>query len=72
MEQRKAVELGEHRLERERHVVARVAIGNREDVEIVDLLAAGLEVRERALDRHAEADETRIGHRCDRSASVGR
>jgi hypothetical protein len=35
-----AVELGEHGLERERHVVARVAVGDREDVEIVDLLAA--------------------------------
>jgi hypothetical protein len=71
MEQREAIELGEHRLERERHVVARVAVSDREDVEIVDLLTAGLEVRERALDRHAKADETRIGHRCDRSASRG-
>jgi hypothetical protein len=58
---RQALQLVEHRSHRERHVVARVAIGDREDIEVVDLLAPGLEVRERALDDGTEADETGIG-----------
>ena len=37
---REPVELVEHGAQRERHVVARVAVGDREDVEVVDLLAA--------------------------------
>ena len=57
-----AVELVEHGAQRERHVVAGVAVGDREDVEVVDLLAARLELAERALDDGAEADEAGIGH----------
>ena len=52
-----AVELVEHGAQRQRHVVARVAVGDREDVEVVDLVAARLELRERTLDDGAEADE---------------
>ena len=59
---RQAVELVEHRPHGERHVVARVAVGDREDVEVVDLLAPGLELREGAPDDGAEADEARVGH----------
>ena len=55
-----AIELGEHGLERERHVVARVAVGDREDVEVVDLLAAGLERGERALDDRPEPAEAGV------------
>ena len=52
----------QHGAQRERHVVARVAVGDREDVEVVDLLAPGLELRRGALDDGAEADEAGIGH----------
>ena len=38
-----AVELLHHRAHRHRHVVAGVAVGDREDVEVVDLLAALLQ-----------------------------
>ena len=58
---REPVELVEHGAQRERHVVARVAVGDREHVEVVDLLAACLQLRQRALDDGAEADEARIG-----------
>ena len=58
-----AVELVEHRAHRERHVVARVAVGDGEDVEVVDLLAACLQFGQRTLDDGPEADEARIGHR---------
>ncbi len=57
-----AVELGQHRAQRERHVVARVAVGNREHVEVVDLLAARFQVRQRPRHGGAEADQVRIGH----------
>ena len=57
---RQAVELVEHGAQRERHVVARVAVGDREDVEVVDLLPPALQLGERALDDRAEADEARI------------
>jgi hypothetical protein len=52
----------EHGAQGQRHVVARVAVGHREDVEVVDLLAPVLEVRE--SDRHhaPEALYGRIGH----------
>ena len=57
-----AVELVEHGAQRERHVVAGVAVGDREDVEVVDLLAACLELAEGALDDGAEADKAGIRH----------
>ena len=50
------VELVEHVTHRQRHVVAGVAVGDREDVEVVDLLAALLEVRERDAHHVAETD----------------
>ena len=59
---RQAVELGQAGAQGQRHVVARVAVGDREDVEVVDLLTARLEMREGALDDRAEPDETWVGH----------
>ena len=56
------VELVEHGAQRQRHVVAGVAVGDREDVEVVDLLAACLELAERALDDGAEPEKAGIGH----------
>ena len=56
------VELVEHRAQGERHVVAGVAVGDGEDVEVVDLLAARLEFDQRAPDDGPEAKETRVGH----------
>ena len=56
------VELVEHGAQRQRHVVAGVAVGDREDVEVVDLLAARLELAERALDDGAEPEKAGIGH----------
>ena len=44
----------------EHHVVAGVAVGDREDVEVVDLLAAGLERGQAGLDQRAEADDAGI------------
>ena len=40
-----AIELVDHRAQGHRHVVARVAVGDREDVQVVDLLATALELR---------------------------
>jgi hypothetical protein len=57
------VELVEHGVQRERHVVPGVAVGDREHVEVVDLLAARLELGQRPLDDGTEADEAGIGHR---------
>ena len=65
------VELVEHRAQRERHVVPRVAVGDREDVEVVDLLAAGLELGQRAPDDGPEAEETGVGHAGGRSGPLG-
>ena len=59
---REAVQLLHDRAQRERHVVARVAVGDREDVQLVDLVAARLELGERTLDGGAEAEKARIGH----------
>ena len=64
------VELVEHGAQRQRHVVARVTVGDREDVEVVDLLAPRLEMRQRALDDGAEPDQARIGHGAAPSASA--
>ena len=57
-----AVELGEHGAQREHHVVAGVAVGDREHVEVVDLLAARLQMGERAGDGGPEADQVGVGH----------
>ena len=56
------VELGQDRAQGQRHVVARVTVGDREDVEVVDFLAARLELRECGLDDQPEAEKARIGH----------
>ena len=68
---RQAVELIEHRPQRERHVVAGVAVGDREHVEVVDLLAPRLQVVVRPLDDGAKADEARIPHGTERRPSEG-
>ena len=57
-----AVELVEHGAQRERHVVARVAVGDREHVEVVDLLAARFQVGERPRDGGAKAHQIGVGH----------
>jgi hypothetical protein len=51
-----AVELVQHSAQREQHVVPGVAVRDGEHVEVVDLLAAYLELGQRALDDRAEAD----------------
>ena len=56
-----AVELVEHGAQRERHVVPGVAVGDREDVQVVDLVAACLELRQRTLDDGPKPDKGRIG-----------
>ena len=57
-----AVELLHHRPHGHRHVVAGVAVGDREDVEVVDLLAAGLQRCVGGSDDPAEAGDRWIGH----------
>jgi hypothetical protein len=55
-------ELLGHGLQRERHVVAGVTVGDREHVEVVDLLAARLQLREGGGDDAPEADEALVRH----------
>ena len=57
------IELGHHRVQGHRHVVARVAVGDREDVEVVHLLAPGLERGVRRADDPAKAGDRWIRHR---------
>ncbi len=56
------VELAQHGAQRQRHVVAGVAVGDREHVQVVDLLAARFQMRERPRDGSAKADQIGIGH----------
>jgi hypothetical protein len=57
------VERIEHRPHRQRHVVPRVTIGDRKDVQVVDLLPAGLELAERSGNYALEAIEALVlGH----------
>ena len=56
------VELGEHGLHRQDHVVAGVAVGDGKHVEVVDLLATGLQVRERPGDQGAKTDQIGVSH----------
>ena len=51
------VELVEHVAHRQRHVVAGVAVGDREHVQVVDLLAPLLEMGERDADHVAKAND---------------
>ena len=60
-----AVELLHHRAHRHRHVVAGVAVGDREDVEVVDLLAASLQIGVGRADDAPEAHDRGIGHRSE-------
>ena len=62
------VELVEHRAQGQRHVVAGVAVGDGEHVEVVDLLSPCLELAESALDDGAEAEKAGIGHGWSRAA----
>jgi hypothetical protein len=55
------VELGDDGAEGEDHVVAGVAVGDGEHVEVVDLLAAGLKLGQRGLYDGSEADKDRVG-----------
>src|SRR5262249_53922313 len=57
-----AIELLAHRAQRERHVVAGVAVGDGEDVEVVDLLAPLLEVGPGRADHAPKALYGGIGH----------
>jgi hypothetical protein len=66
------VERLQHRLERERHVVPRVAVGNGEDVQVVHLLAAGFQLRERSGDDPPEADQALVGHVQGSTPATGR
>ncbi len=73
------VELVEHVAHRQGHVVAGVTVGDREHVEIVDLLATLLEMRKRNRDdlaktmnrlvRHQRQQPTRSGASCLRTQS---
>ena len=66
------VELLQHGPQRQHHVVARVAVGDREHVEVVDLLAPLLERRKARLEHRPEANDAGIGHRaCDAGRSRG-
>ena len=56
------VELVEHGAHGERHVVARVAVGDGEDVEVVDLLAAVLELRQSGRHHTPKPDQALLGH----------
>jgi hypothetical protein len=57
------VQLLDDRAHRQRHVVARVAVRDREDVEVVDLLAAILELVKRGGHDPLEADQAFVsGH----------
>jgi hypothetical protein len=66
-----AVDLVEAGAQGQGHVVARIAVGDGEDVEVVDLRAARLEVREGALHGGAEADEARLGARRRHGGTAG-
>jgi hypothetical protein len=57
------VELVEHRPQGQRHVVPGVAVGDREHVEVVDLLAARFEVGEPGFEDVPEANEAWVRHR---------
>ena len=66
-----AIELLEHRAQREHHVVARVAVGDREDVEVIDLLPPLFERGKTSLHERAEAKDRGIAHGRARLTSLG-
>jgi len=57
------IELIQHGLERECHVVPGVAVGDGEHIQVVDLLAARFQMRQRSRHGHAEADQIGVAHR---------
>ena len=69
---RQPVQLLQHRAQRQHHVVPGVAVGDREHVQVVDLLAPLLEGGEPGLDEGPEADDARVRARPLRSGSLGR
>jgi hypothetical protein len=60
---RETVEFLHDGSQREHHVVARVAVGHREHVQVIDLLPTRLERRQTGLDHAANADYARVRHR---------
>ena len=67
-----AIELLQHRAQREHHVVAGVAVGDREHIEVVDLLAARLERRKAGLYDRAKTNDARVGHRSEAAILTAR
>ncbi len=68
---RKAVQLLKHGAQRQHHVVAGIAVGDREHVEVVDLLTALLERRQPSLDHCPKPNDARVGHAGPAARSVG-
>ncbi len=67
----KPIELLQHSAQGQHHVVSRIAIGNWEHVEVVDLLATVLERRQTGLDDRPEANDAGIGHAGPTDRSLG-
>ena len=65
------IKLLQHRPQRQHHVVARVAVGDREHVEVVDLLAPLFQRRQPSLDDRPKPNDARIGHSGPAARSVG-
>ena len=57
-----AIELVEHRPQRERHVVSGVPVGDGKHVEVVDLITTRFQMRERPRHSDAKAQEVGVGH----------
>jgi hypothetical protein len=68
---REPVELMQHRAQGEDHVVARVAVGDREHVQVIDLFAPRLERGKSGLDDRAEANYRSVGQRPGQRLRVG-
>src|SRR5207302_1791829 len=60
---RQPIQLLQHGAQRQHHVVAGVAVGDREHVQVVDLFAARLQRGEARFNRPAKANDAGIGHR---------
>ena len=64
------IELLQHGPQGEDHVVAGIAIGDREHVQVVDLFATLLERRQTRFDQRPEADDARIRCACPAGRSL--
>jgi hypothetical protein len=64
-----AVEFVNHGAQRLHHVVARVPVGDGEDVEVVHLMPARLEEGARGSDHLAEPGYGGVGHACSEAMS---